>query len=250
MAKYGGDALMAVIKLENVGFTYRVLLNRAGSLKELFKEAVRGRVRMIDYVALSGVSFELNAGEVVAIIGNNGAGKSTLLKILAGVLPPTEGKSVVNGNIAPMIELGAGFHPEMTGAENVLFYSVLMGRKAKTVKNRVAAIGEWAGVADHMDFPLRTFSSGMVARLAFAAATDEKADVLLVDEILSVGDAEFKKKSRARMDQLIASGAAVVLVSHDLNAVRELSTRTIWLEAGHVKMFGETKAVVDAYEAS
>ena len=250
MAKYGGDALMAVIKLENVGFTYRVLLNRTGSLKELFKEAVRGRVRMIDYVALSGVSFELNAGEVVAIIGNNGAGKSTLLKILAGVLPPTEGKSVVNGTIAPMIELGAGFHPEMTGAENVLFYSVLMGRKTKNVQGRVAAIGEWAGVADHMDFPLRTFSSGMVARLAFAAATDEKADVLLVDEILSVGDAEFKKQSRARMDQLITSGAAVVLVSHDLKAVRELSTRTIWLEAGHVKMFGETKAVVDAYEAS
>jgi ABC-type polysaccharide/polyol phosphate transport system ATPase subunit len=250
MAKYGGDALMAVIKLENVGFTYRVLLNRTGSLKELFKEAARGRVRMLDYVALSGVSFELNAGEVVAIIGNNGAGKSTLLKILAGVLPPTEGKSIVNGNIAPMIELGAGFHPEMTGAENVLFYSVLMGRKTKSVKDRVGAIGEWAGVADHMDFPLRTFSSGMVARLAFAAATDEKADVLLVDEILSVGDAEFKKKSRARMNQLIASGAAVVLVSHDLNAVRELSTRTIWLDAGHVKMFGETKAVVDAYEAS
>jgi ABC-type polysaccharide/polyol phosphate transport system ATPase subunit len=211
---------------------------------------VRGRVRVIDYVALSGVSFELNAGEVVAIIGNNGAGKSTLLKILAGVLPPTEGKSVVNGTIAPMIELGAGFHPEMTGAENVLFYSVLMGRKTKNVQGRVGAIGEWAGVADHMDFPLRTFSSGMVARLAFAAATDEKADVLLVDEILSVGDAEFKKKSRARIDQLIASGVAVVLVSHDLAAVRELSTRTIWLEAGHVKMFGETKAVVDAYEAS
>jgi ABC-2 type transport system ATP-binding protein len=250
MAKYGGDALMAVIKLENVGFTYRVLLNRTGSLKELFKEAVHGRVRMTNYVALSGVSFELNAGEVVAIIGNNGAGKSTLLKILAGVLPPTEGTSVVKGNIAPMIELGAGFHPEMTGAENVLFYSVLMGRKIKSVKARVAEIGEWAGVTDHMNFPLRTFSSGMVARLAFATATDEKADVLLVDEILSVGDAEFQKKSRARMDQLIASGAAVVLVSHDLKAVRELSTRTIWLEAGHVKMFGETGAVVDAYEAS
>jgi ABC-type polysaccharide/polyol phosphate transport system ATPase subunit len=250
MDKNDGDALMAVIKLENVGFTYRVLLNRTGSLKELFKEAVHGRVRMIDYVALSGVSFELNAGEVVAIIGRNGAGKSTLLKILAGVLPPTEGKSVVNGSIAPMIELGAGFHQEMTGSENVLFYSVLMGRKMKKVKSRIAAIGEWAGVTDHMDFPLRTFSSGMVARLAFATATDEKADVLLVDEILSVGDAEFQKKSRARMDQFIASGAAVVLVSHDLNSVRELSTRTIWLEGGHVKMFGETGAVVDAYEAS
>ena len=241
---------MTVIKLENVGYTYRVLLNRTGSLKELFREAMRGRVRMIDYVALSGVSFELKAGEVVAIIGRNGAGKSTLLKILAGVLPPTEGKSVVNGSIAPMIELGAGFHPEMTGAENVTFYSVLMGRKLKRVKDRVAAIGEWAGVSDHMNFPLRTFSSGMVARLAFATATDEKADILLVDEILSVGDAEFQKKSRARIDQLIADGAAVVLVSHDLNSIRELSTRAIWLESGHVKMFGETGAVVDAYEAN
>jgi ABC-2 type transport system ATP-binding protein len=250
MAKNGGDALMALIKLENVGFTYRVLLNRTGSLKELFKEAVHGRVRKIDYVALSGVSFELNAGEVVAIIGRNGAGKSTLLKILAGVLPPTEGKSIVNGSIAPLIELGAGFHPEMNGAENVLFYSVLMGRKTKNVKARVEAIGEWAGVSDHMNFPLRTFSSGMAARLAFATATDEKADVLLVDEILSVGDAEFQKKSRARMNQLISSGAAVVLVSHDLSSVRELSTRAIWLESGHVKMFGETGAVVDAYEAS
>ena len=241
---------MTVIKLENVGYTYRVLLNRTGSLKELFREAMRGRVRMIDYVALSGVSFELKAGEVVAIIGRNGAGKSTLLKILAGVLPPTEGKSVVNGSIAPMIELGAGFHPEMTGAENVTFYSVLMGRKLKKEKDRVAAIGEWAGVSDHMNFPLRTFSSGMVARLAFATATDEKADILLVDEILSVGDAEFQKKSRARIDQLIADGAAVVLVSHDLSSIRELSTRAIWLESGHVKMFGETGAVVDAYEAN
>jgi ABC-type polysaccharide/polyol phosphate transport system ATPase subunit len=149
-----------------------------------------------------------------------------------------------------MIELGAGFHPEMTGAENVTFYSVLMGRKLKRVKDRVAAIGEWAGVSDHMNFPLRTFSSGMVARLAFATATDEKADILLVDEILSVGDAEFQKKSRARIDQLIADGAAVVLVSHDLSSIRELSTRAIWLESGHVKMFGETGAVVDAYEAN
>jgi ABC-type polysaccharide/polyol phosphate transport system ATPase subunit len=240
---------MAVIRLENVGFTYRVLLNRTGSLKELFKEAVRGRVRMIDYVALSGVSFELNAGEVVAIIGNNGAGKSTLLKILAGVLPPTEGKSVVNGTIAPMIELGAGFHPEMTGAENVLFYSALMGRDVKRVKERTPAIGDWAGVADHMDFPLRTFSSGMDARLAFATATDEKTEVLLVDEVLSVGDADFQEKSKARMHELINSGAAVVLVSHDMRAVLELATKAIWLENGHVKMIGNPTEVVAAYEA-
>ena len=161
---------MAVIQVSNVSLTYRVLMNRTGSLKELFRDAIKGRTRVIDYVALNDVSFTVDAGEVVAILGRNGAGKSTLLKILAGVLPATKGSSTVNGKIAPMIELGAGFHPEMTGAENVLFYSALMGRDLKSVKQRTPGIGEWAGVSDHMGFPLRTFSSGMVARLAFSTA--------------------------------------------------------------------------------
>jgi ABC-type polysaccharide/polyol phosphate transport system ATPase subunit len=147
-----------------------------------------------------------------------------------------------------MIELGAGFHPEMTGAENVLFYSTLMGRNMNRTKSRIAEIGEWAGVTDHMDFPLRTFSSGMVARLAFATATDETADVLLIDEVLSVGDADFQAKSSARMSELIEKGAAVVLVSHDMNAVRKLAQKAIWLENGVVKMSGPTEQVVAAYE--
>jgi len=241
---------MPVIEIKNVNVTYRVLMNKSSSLKELFRDAIKGKARVVDYVALQDVSFTVDAGEVVAILGRNGAGKSTLLKVLAGVLPPTKGTSKVNGKIAPMIELGAGFHPEMTGAENVLFYSALMGRDIKSVKERTPAIGEWAGVTDHMDFPLRTFSSGMVARLAFATATDEKAEVLLVDEVLSVGDADFQEKSKKRMHELINSGAAVVLVSHDMSAVRELATRAIWLENGHVKMFGKASDVVDAYEAN
>ena len=149
---------MAVIEINNVNLTYRVLMNRRGSIRDLFKEAVAGRARIVNYVALQDVSFTVDAGEVVAILGRNGAGKSTLLKILAGVLPPTKGTAKVNGSIAPMIELGAGFHPEMTGAENVVFYSALMMRDIKKVKARVAEIGEWAGVSDHMNFPLRTFS--------------------------------------------------------------------------------------------
>ena len=241
---------MAIIEVKNVNLTYRVLMNRTGSLKELFRDAIKGRARVIDYVALKDVSFTVDKGEVVAILGGNGAGKSTLLKILAGVLPPTNGTSKVNGRIAPMIELGAGFHPEMTGAENVLFYSALMGRNLKTVKERTPAIGDWAGVSDHMGFPLRTFSSGMIARLAFATATDEVAEVLLVDEVLSVGDADFQTKSKDRMESLIKSGAAVVLVSHDMNAVRTLADRAIWLENGHVKMIGKPSDVVDAYEAN
>ena len=240
---------MPVIEVKDLRLTYRVLMNRNGSLKELFRDAIKGKARIINYVALKDVSFTVDKGEVVAILGRNGAGKSTLLKVLAGVLPPTKGTSKVDGNIAPMIELGAGFHPEMTGAENVLFYSALMGRDVKRVKARTAAIGEWAGVSDHMDFPLRTFSSGMVARLAFATATDEQAEVLLVDEVLSVGDADFQAKSKARMHELIKSGAAVVLVSHDMRAVLELATKAVWLEDGNVKMIGNPAEVVAAYEA-
>jgi ABC-2 type transport system ATP-binding protein len=241
---------MVIIEVSNVNLTYRVLMNRTGSLKALFRDAIKGRNRIIDYVALQDISFTVNQGEVVAILGRNGSGKSTLLKILAGVLPATKGTSKINGRIAPMIELGAGFHPEMTGSENVLFYSALMGRDIKKVKVRTPAIGEWAGVSDHMGFPLRTFSSGMVARLAFSTATDEKTEVLLVDEVLSVGDADFQEKSKARMKELIGSGAAVVLVSHDMTAVRKLADRAIWLENGLVKMIGKANDVVDAYEAN
>ena len=224
-------------------------MNKSSSLKELFRDALKGKARVVDYVALHDVSFTVDKGEVVAILGRNGAGKSTLLKVLAGVLPPTKGSSKVGGKVAPMIELGAGFHMEMTGSENVIFYSALMGREVKHVKERTPAIGEWAGVTDHMNFPLRTFSSGMVARLAFATATDEQAEVLLVDEVLSVGDGEFQDKSKARMQELIKGGAAVVLVSHDMKAVKDLATRAIWLENGHVKMIGKPAEVVAAYEA-
>ena len=239
---------MATIEITNVSFTYRVLKNRSGSIKELFKDFISRKVRVENYQALKDVSFTVDSGEVIAIIGKNGAGKSTLLKILARVLPPTTGMAKILGSIAPMIELGAGFHPEMSGAENVLLYSTLMGRDVEKTRSRTESIGEWAGVTDHMDFPLRTFSSGMIARLAFATATDENADVLLIDEVLSVGDANFQAKSSERMQELINKGAAVVLVSHDMSAVRKLAQKAIWLENGVVKMSGPTEQVVSAYE--
>ena len=239
---------MATIEINYISFTYRVLKNRSGTLKELFKDFISRKVRVENYQALKDVSFTVNSGEVIAIIGKNGAGKSTLLKILARVLPPTSGTAKISGSIAPMIELGAGFHPEMSGEENVLLYSTLMGRDVNKTKTRTQSIGEWAGVTDHMDFPLRTFSSGMVARLAFATATDESTDVLLIDEVLSIGDADFQKKSSARMTELIEKGAAVVLVSHDMTAVRKLAQKAIWLENGVVKMSGPTEQVVSAYE--
>jgi ABC-2 type transport system ATP-binding protein len=239
-----------VIELNSVDLTYRVLVNRTGSLKELIRDTLKGRIRIREFHALRQVSFTVAPGEVLAVLGKNGAGKSTLLKVLARVLPPTSGSVFIQGNIAPMIELGAGFHPEMTGTENVRFYSALLGRDLKSVEKRISAIGDWAGVTDHMDLPLRTFSSGMVARLAFAVATDESADVLLIDEVLSVGDVEFQTKSAARMRDLISGGAAVVLVSHDLQAVRRLATKAIWIESGKVMKYGEIEEVTSAYEKS
>jgi len=241
---------MSIIEVKNLNVTYRVLMNQTGSLKELFRDAIKGKARVVNYVALQDISFNVEKGEVLAILGRNGAGKSTLLKVLAGVLPPTRGSSKVNGMIAPMIELGAGFHPEMTGAENVLFYSALMGREIKVVKQRIQPLGEWAGVSDHMNFPLRTFSSGMIARLAFATATDDMAEVLLVDEVLSVGDSDFQEKSKTRMREAIQGGTAVVLVSHDRRAVLELATKVIWLEDGRIRMSGSPQEVVTAYEAN
>lgn len=239
---------MPIIQVTEVGLTYRVLKNRSGSLKTLVKDFFHTSMRVQNYTALEKISFDVKSGEVLAILGGNGAGKSTLLKVLAKVLPPTLGSVSVQGSIAPMIELGAGFHPEMTGAENVLFYSTLMGRDVNITKSRISAIGEWAGISDHLDFPLRTYSSGMVARLAFSTATDQSVDVILIDEVLSVGDSDFQIKSRARIQEMIKKGSAVVLVTHDLTLARSLAKKAIWLDAGQVKLSGSAKKVISAYE--
>jgi len=242
--------MSSVIKAENIDFAYRVLNNHQSSLKTLFRDFVKRKVRIENYQALSGLSFSVEKGETFAIIGKNGAGKSTLLKLLANVVPPTKGKLKITGTVAPMIELGAGFNPELTGRENVVFYSALLGRDIKKVKQRVDQIAGWAGVSDHLDYQLRTFSSGMIARLAFATATDEVPDLLLIDEVLSVGDGEFAQKSRTRMQEIISSGTTVVLVSHDLATVAELADRVLWLENGKLKKIGDPKEVIAAYQSS
>ncbi len=239
-----------VIEAKDMDFSYRVLTNHQSSLKTLFKDFINRKVRVENYQALRNISFEVTKGETVAIIGKNGAGKSTLLKLLAQVVPPTKGSLKVNGTVAPMIELGAGFNPELTGRENIIFYSALLGRDVKKVKQRVEAIADWAGVVDHLDYQLRTFSSGMIARLAFATATDEVPDLLLIDEVLSIGDGEFAQKSKARMQKIIKSGTTVVLVSHDLATVAELADRVIWLKKGEVAIAGKPSEVIAAYQKS
>jgi ABC-type polysaccharide/polyol phosphate transport system ATPase subunit len=196
------------------------------------------------------VSFTVSDGEVLGIVGPNGAGKSTLMKMLARVLPPTNGRVVVRGSVAPMIELGAGFNTELTGFENIVMYGTLLGRTPQAMRDRAHAIAEWADLSAYLDVPIRSYSSGMLARLGFSVATDTDPDVLIVDEVLSVGDAAFQQKSSERMREMIDNGASVVLVSHNLDTVRAIADRAIWLDHGEILMEGDPEPVVGAYEVS
>jgi ABC-type polysaccharide/polyol phosphate transport system ATPase subunit len=241
---------MNVIEAKNISFAYRVLNKQHTSLKTLFRDFLHSKVSIEDYVAIKDITFEIKKGETVAIIGKNGAGKSTLLKILARVIKPTTGSILITGQVAPMIELGAGFNSELTGKENILFYSALLDRDIDRVKPRINEIINWAGVADHLDYQLRTYSTGMVARLAFSVATDEIPDILLIDEVLSVGDGEFAIKSRKRLLEIITSGCTVIMVSHDLATVAELAQKVIWIEKGQIKMVGQPAEVIAAYQVS
>ncbi len=236
-----------IVEATDISLAYRRTRHRVSSLKQTAIDTINRRMAYEEFFALKGVSFNIARGETVSVIGRNGAGKSTLLKVVGRVLPPTTGRVVVRGLVAPMIELGAGFNPELTGAENIVLYGTLLGRTPKEMKTRIEAIADWAGLTEHLDIPIRAYSSGMIARLAFATATDVTPDLLLIDEILSVGDADFREKSAARTVELMNGGCAVLLVSHDLEAVEKMSTRAIYLENGLQKFSGQPQDVIDAY---
>jgi ABC-2 type transport system ATP-binding protein len=238
------------VEVHHVTLAYRLSRSSSGSLKEHALSMFKRQVHYQEMLALRHVSLEVRSGDVLAIIGSNGAGKSTLMKLMARVLPPTSGRVIVRGQVAPMIELGAGFNPDLTGVENTVLYGTLLGRSPDLMRTRVPAIAEWADLTEAMDVPLRAYSSGMVARLAFSIAVDAQPDVLLVDEVLSVGDEAFQVKSEARLDELIARGTAVVLVTHDLPQVLKKATRALWLDRGEVRMQGDPAEVVTAYRAA
>jgi ABC-type polysaccharide/polyol phosphate transport system ATPase subunit len=238
-----------IIEVTDISLVYRRTRHRVSSLKQTAIDTIKKRMAYEDFYALNGVSFSASRGETLAVIGRNGAGKSTLLKVLARVLPPTSGRVIVRGDVAPMIELGAGFNPELTGAENILLYGTLLGRSTNEMKSRIEAIAEWAGLRDSLDVPLRAYSSGMVGRLAFSTATDTAPDLLLIDEVLSVGDEDFQERSKARTVELMNSGCAVVLVTHDLATVISMADRAIYLDAGKVKAAGLPAEVIDTYRA-
>ena len=238
-----------VIEVSDVTMRFRIANDRINSFKEFIVKSLRRQITYRDFYALKHVSFDVRRGEVVGLIGRNGAGKSTLLKVISGILKPTGGRVAVYGNVAPMLELGSGFDMDMTGRENIYLNGAILGYTKEFLDEKYPGIVEFSGIEDFIDVPLRNYSSGMIARLAFSIATVVQPEILIVDEVLSVGDADFRQKSLNRMMELMSGGTTVLYVSHDLKSIREMCTRVVWLDHGEVKMFGDTQAVCDAYEA-
>lgn len=236
-----------MIYVKNVTMKFNLGIDKTFSLKQGFVNLFKKKEKVEPFYALSDVSFSINKGEVVGIIGQNGAGKSTLLKVVSGVMKPTLGTVEVYGKISPMIELGAGFDPDLTARENIFLNGAILGYSEKELKNKFNDIVEFSELKDFLDVPIKNFSSGMIAKLAFSIATIVNPEILIVDEILSVGDLKFQEKSKKKMLSLINGGTTVLFVSHSLDQIRELCSKVIWLEKGKVKMIGETQEVCDKY---
>ncbi len=236
-----------VIHVDNVTQRFRVIHERPDTLRELFSKFLQRRVSYHDFDAVKDVSLDISNGEMIGLIGRNGSGKSTLLKIIAGVYRPTCGTVNVRGTLAPLIELGAGFHPELTGRENILINGLLMGYSKREMQQREESIIDFAEIGDFIDAPVKQYSTGMYTRLAFAVATEVDPDILLVDEILSVGDASFKQKCFSRIEAFRAAGKTIVLVTHDMSQVQSHCSRAVLLENGAVMAQGDPQEVVQAY---
>lgn len=239
-----------MIHASDVSMRFRLTDNRATSLKEFVTRKLRGDLKSTDFWALKHIDFDVYEGEVLGVIGRNGSGKSTLLKIISGILKPTEGSVVSYGNIVPMLELGSGFDPEMTGRENIFLNGAILGYTEEFLKEKYDEILEFSELGQFIDVPIRNYSSGMLARLAFSVATVVNPQILIVDEILSVGDENFQAKSRARMMDLMSGGTTVLFVSHSLPQIREMCNRVLWIDSGDMRMIGDTQTVCDAYSES
>ncbi len=250
MANTTGSDVGPLIDVMGVSVEYQMAEDRVGTIKEFAVQALKRQRTLKRFKAVKDVSFQVHRGETLALIGPNGAGKTTLMKVVARVLPPTKGRVIVRGNLAPMIALGAGFNPEVSAYDNIILFGTLLGRDPEHMRERVPAIAEWAGLTEFIQTPVRNYSSGMTARLGFAVAADVDPDVMVVDEVLSVGDQVFQRKSFERMQSLMSGGTAVLLVSHALDQVEKMADRVIWLDHGAVVMSGDPETVVNAYKAS
>lgn len=238
------------VLLENVGVRYRAPSERIHSIKEYTIRWLQGKIKHRDFWALQNVNLTVARGEAFGLIGHNGAGKSTLLKLIARVLRPTQGRVRVRGNVAPLLEFGAGFHHELTGRENIYLNGALLGFSRKEMDEKFQRIVDFSELWDFIDAPMRTYSSGMWARLGFAVATDIKPDILIIDEVLSVGDEAFQRKSAARMQEFRDQGATILLVSHSMEVILQTCRRAAWLDHGQLKAVGDPDVVIQAYRQS
>ena len=239
-----------MITVEHVGMKFHLEVEKINTLKEALIKSVKREMPKNEFWALRDVSFHIDKGDVLGIVGANGAGKSTLLKVISGVFEPTQGSVRVNGMIAPMLELGAGFDTELTARENVFLNGAVLGYGKQFLCEKYEEIVAFSQLADFMEVPVRNFSSGMLARLAFSISTLVEPEVLIVDEILSVGDAAFQKKSREKMQSMIDGGTTVLFVSHSIDNVREICNKVLWLDHGRSVLLGSTQEVCDKYMAS
>lgn len=218
------------------------------SLKEFFIRKMKGEIITQEFWALRNINFHIDKGELLGIIGSNGSGKSTILKVLSGIMPPSTGTVTVNGKIAPILELSAGFDEEMTVKENVFLRGALLGYTKKFITDRCDEIIDFAELKEFKDVAFRKLSSGMKSKLAFSLASFVTPDILILDEVLSVGDIAFKKKSEKRMQELLNSGVTTILVSHSIDQIRDMCTKVLWLEQGQMRGIGDTKTLCEEYE--
>lgn len=238
-----------MIKVNNVSMKFNLGIEKNFSLKQFFIDVLSGKKKQkSEFWALSDVSFDVKKSEVVGFVGSNGAGKSTLLKVIAGVMKPTKGNVEVGGNICPMIELGAGFDMDLTARENIFLNGAVLGYTKEFIEQKFDEIVAFSELQNFLDVPVRNFSSGMVARLAFSIATIVDPEILIVDEILSVGDIAFQQKSENKMRTMIGGGTTVLFVSHSINQIKSLCDRVIWLDHGQIKKIGPAKEICEEYE--
>ena len=237
-----------VIVVNHVSMMFNIASEQLNNLKEYFLAIVKRQLHFKPFYALNDIDFIVNRGEQYGIVGTNGSGKSTLLKIIAGVLEPTEGRVAIGGTIAPLIELGAGFDMDLTARENIFLNGALLGYSKQFIEERFDAIVDFAEVRDFLDMPMKNYSSGMVARVAFAVATATIPDILVVDEALSVGDFRFQEKCEARINELVEQhGTTLLFVSHSIEQVERVCSKAVWIEKGHMRMIGDSKDVCEAY---
>lgn len=239
---------MNMIEVNGVSICFKMANDRLNSLKEFAIQKLKGKLKFEEFWALQDVSFTVKKGEVVGIVGHNGAGKSTILKAISGIMKPTKGNVRVHGKIVPMLELGSGFDMDLSGRENVYLNGAILGYSKTFLDEKFDEILKFSELGEFIEQPIRNYSSGMLMRLAFSIATVVNPEILIVDEILAVGDADFQEKSKKRMLELMGGGTTVLFVSHSIAQIREMCDRVVWLDHGQVKMIGEASEICDAYQ--